>query len=127
MAKNVAEAASLANEIAPEHLQLALKDPHKAMEPIRNAGAIFLGNGTPEACGDYLAGPSHVLPTSGSARFSSPLGVTDFLKTTSLISFDPKALEKFGPTIIRIAEMEGLDGHANSVRLRLGNKLPKKD
>lgn len=120
VAKNVTEAAALANEVAPEHLQLAIKDPQKAVEHIRNAGAIFIGTGTPEACGDYLAGPSHVLPTSGSARYSSPLGVTDFLKTTSLISFEPKALEKFGPTIVRLAEMEGLDGHANSVRVRLG-------
>lgn len=119
VAKNLNEAVGLANEVAPEHLQLALKEPNKVLDQIRNAGAIFLGAYTPEACGDYLAGPSHVLPTAGSARFSSPLGVNAFLKTTSLISFEPKALEKYGPAVIRLAEMEGLDGHANSVRVRL--------
>ncbi|HCU23500.1 MAG TPA: histidinol dehydrogenase [Deltaproteobacteria bacterium] len=119
VAKNLSEAAELADEIAPEHLQLALKDPKPALPQIHHAGAIFLGIYTPEACGDYLAGPSHVLPTAGSARFSSPLGVYDFLKTTSLISFDAKALQKHGESIIRLAELEGLTGHAQSVRVRL--------
>lgn len=119
VAKNFAEAADLANEIAPEHLQLAIKDPKPGLASILNAGAIFLGYYTPEACGDYVAGPSHVLPTAGSARFSSPLGVHDFLKTSSIISYDQKALNKHGDAIIRLAEMEGLSGHAQSVRLRI--------
>lgn len=122
VAKNISEGVDLANEIAPEHLQLALKDPKKALDQVQNAGAIFVGTYTPEACGDYLAGPSHVLPTTGNARFASPLGVPDFLKTTSVISFDAKALKKHSNTIIRLAEMEGLQAHAKSVRIRLGDK-----
>ncbi len=119
VAKSLAEAVSLANEIAPEHLQLAIKEPHKVLSEIKNAGAIFLGYLTAEACGDYLAGPSHVLPTAGTARFSSPLGVTTFLKTTSIISFDAKAIEKLGPAVIRIATLEGLQAHAQSIQVRL--------
>ena len=119
VAKNLAEAITLSNEVAPEHLQLAIKDPEKCLPDIKNAGAIFLGYNTPEACGDYVAGPSHVLPTVGSARFSSPLSVLSFLKTTSLIRFDEKAMKKFGPSIIRLAEMEGLTAHAASIQVRL--------
>ncbi len=119
VAKNLTEATDLANEIAPEHLQLAIKEPKTALPHIKNAGAIFLGYYTPEACGDYIAGPSHVLPTAGSARFSSPLGVYDFLKATSVISFDAKALNKYGEAIIRLAELEGLTGHAQSIKLRM--------
>ena len=122
VAKNMTEATDLVNEIAPEHLQLAIKDPKSALPQVRNSGAIFLGYYTPEACGDYIAGPSHVLPTAGSARFSSPLGVYDFLKTTSIISFDAKALNKYGDAIVRIAELEGLTGHAQSIKLRLAKK-----
>jgi len=119
VAKDLNEAAALSNEIAPEHLQLAIKDPKKILDQIQNAGAIFLGSMTPEACGDYMAGPSHVLPTAGSARFSSPLGVTAFLKTNSIISYDAKALQKHGKAIIALAELEGLQAHANSVSLRI--------
>ncbi len=119
VAKNLAEAVELSDEIAPEHLQLALKESKAALNLVRNAGAIFLGYNTPEAVGDYIAGPSHVLPTAGSARFSSPLGVYDFLKKSSIISFDAKALNKFGDAVIRLAEMEGLTGHAQSIRLRM--------
>lgn len=122
VAKNLKEGISLSNEIAPEHLQLAIKDPEKAVDMVTNAGAIFLGNYTPEACGDYIAGPSHVLPTTGNARFGSPLGVLDFLKVSSVISFETKAIEKFGETVIRLSEMEGLTGHAESVKLRLAGK-----
>jgi histidinol dehydrogenase len=122
VAKNLKEGISLSNEIAPEHLQLSIKDPEKAVDLVTNAGAIFLGNYTPEACGDYIAGPSHVLPTTGNARFGSPLGVLDFLKISSVISFEPKAIEKFGETVIRLSEMEGLTGHSESVRLRLAGK-----
>ncbi|HKX12314.1 MAG TPA: histidinol dehydrogenase [bacterium] len=119
VAKNLGEATDLVNEIAPEHLQLAIKEPKTALPQVKNAGAIFLGYYTPEACGDYIAGPSHVLPTAGSARFSSPLGVYDFLKTTSVISFDAKALNKYGEAIARLAALEGLTGHAQSVKLRM--------
>lgn len=119
VAKNMQEGIELANEIAPEHLELAVKDPKKVLDKVNNAGAIFLGEHTPEACGDYLAGPSHVLPTTGNARFASPLSVLDFLKTSSVISFDAKALKKHSDTIVQLAEMEGLTGHAQSVKMRL--------
>ncbi|MDX1386577.1 MAG: histidinol dehydrogenase, partial [bacterium] len=124
VAKNLKEGIGLANEISPEHLELAVKDPNKIVDQITNAGAIFLGNYTPEACGDYLAGPSHVLPTTGNARFGSPLGVLDFLKFSSIISFDEKALKKHSQTLTHLAEMEGLTGHGTSVRLRLQEKPP---
>ena len=113
------EAVKVANDIAPEHLELAVKEPRACAEQIRNAGAIFLGHHTPEAVGDYLAGPNHVLPTSGTARFSSPLGVYDFVKRTSIMSYTPEALEKAAPLIRILADMEHLDAHANSVDLRI--------
>jgi len=113
------EAIDIANRIAPEHLELAVDDPRASVEHIKNAGAIFLGHYTPEAIGDYFAGPNHVLPTSGTARFSSPLGVYDFIKRTSLISYTPAALKKAGPPVGVLAEMEHLDAHANAVNLRV--------
>ncbi len=113
------EAIDIANRIAPEHLELAVDDPRASAEHIKNAGAIFLGHYTPEAIGDYFAGPNHVLPTSGTARFSSPLGVYDFIKRTSLISYTPAALKKAGPPVGVLAEMEHLDAHANAVNLRV--------
>ncbi len=113
-------AVDLANRLAPEHLELALEDPEHWAEKIQNAGAVFLGHYTPEAVGDYLAGPNHVLPTSGTARFSSPLGVYDFVKRTSLISYSRTALEKCGKTVKLLAEMEGFGAHANSVKMRIG-------
>ena len=113
------EATKVANDIAPEHLELAVKEPRACAEQIRNAGAIFLGHYTPEAVGDYLAGPNHVLPTSGTARFSSPLGVYDFVKRTSIMSYSPEALEKAAPLIRILADMEHLDAHANAVDLRI--------
>ncbi len=119
VAKDIKEAAALSDEIAPEHLQLGVKDPEKLLPLINNAGAIFLGLFSPTVCGDYLAGPSHVLPTAGSARFSSPLGVAAFLKTSSLVKFDEKAINKFGAAIICLAEMEGLQAHASSIQLRM--------
>jgi histidinol dehydrogenase len=120
------EAVDLANRLAPEHLELALEDPEYWVEKIQNAGAVFLGHYTPEAMGDYLAGPNHVLPTSGTARFSSPLGVYDFLKRTSLISYSQEALEKCSKTVTLLAEMEDLGAHANSVKIRIegGGKKP---
>ena len=118
-------AVDLANRLAPEHLELALEDPDHWAEKIQNAGAVFLGHFTPEAVGDYLAGPNHVLPTSGTARFSSPLGVYDFIKRTSLISYSRPALEKCGETVILLAEMEDLGAHANAVKLRTGGAEKK--
>ena len=112
-------AVDLANRLAPEHLELAVEDPDYWAEKIQNAGAVFLGHYTPEAVGDYLAGPNHVLPTSGTARFSSPLGVYDFIKRTSLISYSRTALEKCGEIVISLAEMEDLGAHANAVKLRI--------
>jgi histidinol dehydrogenase len=117
--KTLEEAVDLANRLAPEHLELALEDPENWVEKVQNAGAVFLGHYTPEALGDYLAGPNHVLPTSGTARFSSPLGVYDFIKRTSLISYSRSALEKCSETVTLLAEMENLGAHANSVKLRM--------
>jgi histidinol dehydrogenase len=117
--RNLAEAVALANRFAPEHLELLVQNPRELLAGIRNAGAIFLGMHTPEALGDYMAGPNHVLPTGGTARFSSPLGVYDFVKRTSLLSFSPEALRRYGRSTIHFAEMEGLGGHGNSVRKRL--------
>jgi histidinol dehydrogenase len=109
----------LIDRIAPEHLELAVADPDALAAGVRNAGAIFLGRYTPEAIGDYLAGPNHVLPTARSARFSSGLSVLDFMKRSSLISCDAEALARIGPAAVRLAEAEGLDAHAQSVALRL--------
>ncbi len=113
------EALDLANRIAPEHLELAVENPREAAKRIKNAGAIFLGHYTPEAIGDYMAGPNHVLPTSGTARFSSPLGVYDFIKRTSLINYSREELAKSGKTCRILAEMEDLDGHAKAVQIRV--------
>lgn len=117
--RNLAEAVALANRFAPEHLELMVQNPRELLPELRNAGAIFLGSHTPEALGDYVAGPSHVLPTGGTARFSSPLGVDDFVKRTSVLSFSQKGLERYAKTAVRLAEMECLEGHGRSVRLRL--------
>ncbi len=112
----------LIDRIAPEHLELAVADPDDLAGRIRNAGAIFLGRHTPEAVGDYVAGPNHVLPTSGSARFSSGLGVTDFMKRTSLVGCDAAGLARIGPAAVTLAEAEGLGAHALSIAVRLGGK-----
>ena len=113
------EALDLANRIAPEHLELAVENPQECAKRIKNAGAIFLGHYTPEAVGDYLAGPNHVLPTSGTARFSSPLGVYDFVKRTSLITYSREALVQVGKACRTLAEMEDLDAHARAVQIRI--------
>ncbi len=122
--RNLGEAVELANRFAPEHLELMVRHPRDLLAGIRNAGSIFLGMHTPEALGDYLAGPNHVLPTGGTARFASPLGVYDFVKRSSVLFFSQGALARYGSQTIRLAELEGLDGHGNSVRLRLlpGNR-----
>ncbi len=111
-------AAELSNEFAPEHLELEVADPWSLVEHIRHAGAIFLGSSTPEAVGDYLAGPNHTLPTSGSARYASALGVETFMKHSSLIQYSPTALQKVADAIDVLATAEGLPSHAESVRLR---------
>lgn len=116
--KDLKEAAVLASRIAPEHLELMVKKPRTLLPYIRNAGAIFLGKWTPEPLGDYIAGPNHTLPTGGTARFSSPLGVYDFIKRSSLIEFTEKGFQRLAPFVETIAEVEGLEAHARSVRVR---------
>lgn len=112
------EAVELSNVFAPEHLELEVADPWTLLEKVRHAGAIFLGHATPEAVGDYLAGPNHTLPTSGAARYASPLGVETFLKHSSLIAYSQSALQKVSGAIQTLAQAEGLHSHAESVRLR---------
>ena len=116
--KTIDEAVKISNEIAPEHLELCVNDPFSILGKIKNAGSIFLGNNTPEALGDYFAGPNHTLPTSGTAKFSSPLSVDDFIKKSSVIYYTKEALEKVKDKIICFAEKEGLTAHAESVRIR---------
>ncbi|MFQ5827070.1 MAG: histidinol dehydrogenase, partial [Dehalococcoidia bacterium] len=113
------EAIDLVNLYAPEHLSLMVADAPKYLGRIRNAGGIFLGENSPEALGDYVAGPSHVLPTGGTARFASPLGVDDFLKRTILVALNDDALRRLGPPTITLARAEGLSAHARAVELRL--------
>ena len=112
------ESINLANKIAPEHLEILTRNPFDVYRSIKNAGAIFLGEYSPEPVGDYFAGPNHTLPTSSTSRFSSPLSVDDFIKKTSLVYYSKKALAESKDSIIRIAEEEGLTGHASSVRAR---------
>ncbi|AQS59776.1 histidinol dehydrogenase [Desulforamulus ferrireducens] len=115
----LAESLALANEFAPEHLELLVEQPFDCLGQIKNAGAVFLGAHSPEPVGDYLAGPNHVLPTSGTARFYSPLNVDTFMKKSSVISFAKESLRRLGPDIVRLAEVEGLQAHANAVKVRL--------
>lgn len=116
--ENIAEAVELANKIAPEHVELHIEDAYDWIGEIRNAGAILLGPYSPEAVGDYIAGPNHILPTGTAARYASPLSVHDFLKRTSLISYTKNALEKVTPDVIKLAEIEGLEGHAAAMKIR---------
>ena len=122
--KDFDEAVTIANRFAPEHLELLVDQPKQLLDRIRHAGAAFLGNFTPEAIGDYMAGPSHILPTGGTARFSSPLGVYDFVKRTSIVSFSEAALGTYGRQAERFAGMEGLEGHGHSISIRLSGKKP---
>jgi histidinol dehydrogenase len=117
--KDMVTAIDMANRIAPEHLELQINDALEVVGKIRNAGAIFVGNYTPEAVGDYIAGPNHVLPTAGTARFASALSVDNFIKKTSLIQYTQKAFQREAPDIIRLAEVEGLGAHAASIKVRL--------
>ncbi len=119
VSKSLDESLKLADDYASEHLVLAVEDPDKAAKAIENAGAIFLGHYTPVAVGDYIAGPNHVLPTGGTARFFSPLSVDDFLKRTSFMKFEPAKLRELGADIVRLANVEGFTGHGISVELRL--------
>ena len=117
--EKIADAAALSDRFAPEHLEIALRHPEGLLKLVRHAGAIFLGTHTPEAMGDYIAGPNHVLPTSRSARFSSGLSVLDFMKRTTLLSLNDAAMQTLGPEAITLAEAEGLQAHANSIAARL--------
>ncbi|GAB4170901.1 MAG: histidinol dehydrogenase [Geothermobacteraceae bacterium] len=119
LARDLDEAAEFSNRIAPEHLELAVADPFALLPKLRHAGAIFMGHHTPEAAGDYLAGPNHTLPTGGTARFFSPLSLDDFVKKSSLVCFSGEGLERLGGAIERIATLEGLEAHAKSVSRRL--------
>ena len=118
MVRDLNEAANLSDRIAPEHLELSVEDPEGLLEKVRHAGAIFLGRYTPEAIGDYIAGPNHVLPTSGSARFASGLSVLDFLKRTSLIGCSEESFNGLAASAEHLAEIEGLTAHALSMRIR---------
>ena len=120
--KNIDESIQIVNQLAPEHLELAFNDAKKYLSEIKHAGAIFVGTSTPEAIGDYLAGPSHVLPTDRTARYSSGLSVFDFIKRTSIIECTPESLEKIGSDAMSMAKDEGLDGHARSIEYRLSKK-----
>lgn len=122
IAKDIDEAVETANEIASEHLEIVTKDPFIVMTKIRNAGAIFLGEYSSEPLGDYFAGPNHVLPTNGTAKFFSPLGVDDFIKKSSIISYSREALEPIHEDIIKFANAERLTAHANSIKVRFENK-----
>ena len=115
---NLSEAFTLANEIAPEHLELHIENPFDWLGDVHNAGAILIGPYSPEAVGDYIAGPNHVLPTGTAARYASPLGVDDFLKKSSLISYTKAALEEVTPAVVKLAEVEGLEGHAAAMKIR---------
>jgi histidinol dehydrogenase len=119
---SINRAIQISNKLAPEHLEICIKNPFDALDKVKNAGSIFLGNNTPEALGDYIAGPNHTLPTSGTARYASPLSVDDFVKKSSYIYYTDSALEKVSDNIIDFASREGLTAHANSVAIR-GKKI----
>ena len=120
--KKLDDAVPLANAIAPEHLEIATAEPEALLKKVRHAGAIFLGRYTPEAMGDYIAGPNHVLPTSRTARFSSGLSVLDFMKRTTLLGLDAASIAAIGPDAVTLAESEGLDAHARSIAVRLNRR-----
>lgn len=118
LVESLVEAAGIANRVAPEHLEIMTKNPRSLLKHIRNAGAIFLGKWTPEPMGDYSAGPNHTLPTGGTARFFSPLGVYDFIKRSSLLDFSEAGFRSLSGFVEKIADVEGLEAHANTVRIR---------
>ncbi len=118
LVRDMEKAIEVSNEIAPEHLEVMVDNPFELLPKIKNAGAIFLGEYTPEPVGDYFAGPNHTLPTSGTAKFSSPLGVYDFIKKSSLLYYNKEALSRIKDKVVSFAEAEGLSGHANSIKVR---------
>ncbi|MBP5686339.1 MAG: histidinol dehydrogenase, partial [Clostridia bacterium] len=118
LAKDIKKAIEIANEIAPEHLELRLSEPFEYLKLVKNAGSVFLGRYTPEALGDYMAGPNHTLPTGGAAKFSSPLSVDDFIKKTQYVYYDESAENKVADSVALFAESEGLTAHAESVTVR---------
>jgi len=118
-ANNKKKIIEIINTIAPEHLELNMKNNNEFIKKIKNAGSIFIGKFSPEAMGDYIAGPNHILPTSGAAKFSSGLSVNDFLKRQSLIKISKRGIERLGPSVINLAQHENLEGHANSIKIRL--------
>jgi histidinol dehydrogenase len=122
LVRSLDDAAPLADAIAPEHLEIATADPENLLKKVRHAGAIFLGRHTPEAMGDYIAGPNHVLPTSRTARFSSGLSVLDYMKRTTLLGLNAKSMAALGPEAVILAEAEGLEAHARSIAARLNQK-----
>jgi len=122
LVKTLREAADVSNSIAPEHLELAVEKPFDLLALIKNAGAIFLGHFTPESVGDYIAGPNHVLPTGGTARFFSPLSTDSFMKKSSLIFYTREGLDKVAEAVMQIADVEGLEAHGNTIRVRMGGK-----
>ena len=124
---DVDQAAELINDYAPEHLSLMMRDAWSYLEKIKNAGGVFIGEDSPEVVGDYIAGPSHVMPTGGTARFSSPLTTNDFLKFTSVIAIDSQTLKAIGPAAAIIAQAEGFSGHARAVEIRLAKGRKKKN
>ncbi len=122
IAGDLREAADISNSIAPEHLELAVEAPFELLSQIKNAGAIFLGHYSPESVGDYIAGPNHVLPTGGTARFFSPLSTDSFMKKSSLIFYTREGLDKVGEAVMQIADVEGLEGHGNTIKVRMAKK-----
>ena len=122
LVKDLREAAEVSNSIAPEHLELSVENPFELLAQIRNAGAIFLGHFTPESVGDYVAGPNHVLPTGGTARFFSPLSTDSFMKKSSLLFYTKEGLDKVGEAVMQIADVEGLEAHGNTIRVRMAKK-----
>jgi len=127
LVNTIEEAIEVSNSLAPEHLELCVKEPFTLLGSIKNAGAIFLGNYSSEPIGDYYAGPNHVLPTSGTSRFFSPLNVSDFYKKSSIIFYSQKALAKVKDDIIQFAELEGLTAHANAIRVRFEKGMDKEE
>jgi histidinol dehydrogenase len=122
LVKDLRAAAEVSNSIAPEHLELSVENPFELLARIRNAGAIFLGHFTPESVGDYVAGPNHVLPTGGTARFFSPLSTDSFMKKSSLIFYTKEGLDRVAEAVTQIADVEGLEAHGNTIRVRMGKK-----
>jgi histidinol dehydrogenase len=121
--ENLQKAAEVSNSIAPEHLELAVEQPFELLSMIKNAGAIFLGHYSPESVGDYVAGPNHVLPTGGTARFFSPLSTDSFMKKSSLIFYTKEGLNKVAEAVMQIADVEGLEAHGNTIKVRMAKKL----